>query len=465
MRRRLHIVDPESGEITARLNNPGKLGRIEWSPDGEHLAVVSAADANDPREGRLTVGSVDGGELEDILPEFMGHVNGLAWTDNETIRFLGQQDVQSIVGEIGRRGGTVRMIIPPDDESDRQVPVPDLQTARPVFNNLSLALADGSMAMYGSSPENPHEVYYLPPGESEPVRLTVSNPWLEEKRLANQEVIEYEARDGLKLQGILIRPLDEEPDKRYPLIMQVHGGPESHRPNSWLTWYSSPGQVFAARGFAVFYPNYRGSTGRGVEFSKTSQGDPAGGEFDDLVDAIDYLVEIGLVDRSRVGVTGGSYGGYASGWCATYLSEHFAASVMFVGLSDLVSKIGTTDIPNEMIEVHYLMEPWDNWQFFLERSPINYADKSHTPTLILHGKDDPRVHVGQSKELYRHLKMRGHAPVRLVLYPGEEHGNKKAAGRLDYSMRLLRWMEHYLVGPGGEPPPYELEYEKATGDG
>ena len=159
-----------------------------------------------------------------------------------------------------------------------------------------------------------------------------------------------------------------------------------------------------------------------------------------------------------MGITGGSYGGYASAWGATYYSDRFAASVMAVGLSDLVSKIGTTDIPNEMLSVHWLENPWDNWQYFLERSPVYYAGQSHTPTLILHGKSDTRVNPGQSRELYRHLKLRGHAPVRLVLYEGEGHGNRRAASRLDFCLRQMRWLEHYLKGPGGDPPPYDIEY-------
>ncbi|HUU44236.1 MAG TPA: S9 family peptidase, partial [Acidobacteriota bacterium] len=460
MRRKIHIVDAVAGSIQTRFETPGKLGAVAWSPDGRHLAVIAGANPNDPREGRLTVGAVDGTELTDILPDFKGHVRCMTWTDNETIRFLGDQGVESFVGEIGRSGGTVRMIVPPESESDRPVPVPDLSTGRPVMSSVSWSVANGATALGGESPLVPPEVYYLPADASEPVQLTVSNPWLTERRLAVQEVVEYEARDGLKIQGILIRPLDEEPGKRYPLIVQVHGGPESHYRNGWMTWYSALGQVFAARGFAVFYPNYRTGTGRGVEFSMLGFGDPAGKEFDDIVDGVDHLVKIGLVDRDRVGVTGGSYGGYASAWCATYYSEHFAASVMLSGVSDQISKIGTTDIPKEMIEVHFRRPPWDDWQFFLERSPIYYADRSRTATLIVHGKDDARVDVGQARELYRHLKMRGKAPVRLVLYPGEKHGNSKAAARLDCSLRLLRWMEHYLVGPGGEPPPYELEYER-----
>ena len=195
-----------------------------------------------------------------------------------------------------------------------------------------------------------------------------------------------------------------------------------------------------------------------MAFSKLDHGDFAGKEFDDLVDGVDHLVSVGLVDKAKVGVTGGSYGGYATAWCSTYHTQHFAAGVMFVGISDCVSKVGTTDISEEMMLVHLRKRLWDDWNFFLERSPIRHVEKAQTPLLILHGKEDPRVHTSQSLELYRHLKVLGQTPVRLVLYPGEGHGNRRAASRFDYTLRMMQWLEHYLQGPGGSPPPYELQY-------
>jgi dipeptidyl aminopeptidase/acylaminoacyl peptidase len=190
----------------------------------------------------------------------------------------------------------------------------------------------------------------------------------------------------------------------------------------------------------------------------------AGAEFDDIIDGVDHLVAIGLADKKRVGITGGSYGGYAAAWGATVYTDRFAASVVFVGVTDLVSKVGTTDIPVEMYRVHYAEKwPWEQWMRVLERSPIFHAGKSKTPTLILHGEKDPRVDPGQGRELYRHLKLRGSAPVRLVTYPGEGHGNRRAASRLDYNLRVMRWMDHYLKGPGGEPPAYPVDPEAALG--
>lgn len=284
---------------------------------------------------------------------------------------------------------------------------------------------------------------------------------MSEIRFAKQETIRWKAGDGVELEGILIYPLDHVSGTRYPMIMSVHGGPESHEPDGWLTTYSRPGQVAAARGMFVFYPNYRGSTGRGSEFAKLGQGDAAGKEFKDLIDGIDALFEKGLVDRNKVGITGGSYGGYASAWGSTYYSHRFAASVMFVGISDNVSKIGTTDIPEEMFLVHHKKRLWDDWNYFLERSPIRYVERNQTPTLILHGKEDPRVHPSQSLELHRHLKTLGKAPVRLVLYEGEGHGNKKAASKFDYNLRMIQWMEHFLLHDNKTAPPLEIDYQAA----
>jgi dipeptidyl aminopeptidase/acylaminoacyl peptidase len=136
---------------------------------------------------------------------------------------------------------------------------------------------------------------------------------------------------------------------------------------------------------------------------------------------------------------------------------------MFVGISDTLSKFGTTDIPREEFLVHARRYPWDDWSLMLERSPIRHVQKGRTPLLIMHGKDDPRVHPSQSLELYRYVKTLGQTPVRLVLYPGEGHGNRRAASRLDYNLRMLQWFEHYLKGPGGAPPPYELEYPEIEG--
>ena len=145
-------------------------------------------------------------------------------------------------------------------------------------------------------------------------------------------------------------------------------------------------------------------------------------------------------------------------WAASALSEHFAAAVAFVGISNQLSKFGTGDIPREMYNVHSRAWPWEDWMWMLERSPVFHADKTRTPLLILGGDKDPRVHPGQSLEMYRHVKLRTSTPVRLVIYPGEVHGNRHTAAQFDYSLRFERWMNHFLKGPGGDAPPYEIDH-------
>ncbi|MCP5515717.1 MAG: S9 family peptidase [Verrucomicrobiales bacterium] len=447
VRQRVRIVDATTGEVLVRVENPGKLGRIGWSRFGYHLAMIAAEDQHDPSAGRLMLVNAGTGAFRDLIPGYEGQVEDFVWTEPDTLVCLASEGVQTVVERLVLQGEETRRerLLGPNG---------------PVLTALAQGGRGRVLAAVGSTPWHPSEVFSWTTDQPHLQRRTDSNPWLAQKRFGVQEVVRHAARDGLELEGVLIRPLADGPGPAdpAPLILTVHGGPESHVQNGWNTSYSRPGQVAAARGFAVFYPNYRGSTGRGVAFSKLGQGDAAGREFDDLVDAVDHLVAKGVADPKRVGVTGGSYGGYATAWCSTKFSDRFAAGVMFVGISDKVSKVGTTDIPDEEYLVHALERPWEDWQFLLERSPIYHAGNAHTPLLILHGKDDPRVNVGQSRELYRHLKLRGRAPVRLVLYPGEGHGNRRAASRHDYQLRMLRWFEHYLKGPGGEAPARDLDY-------
>lgn len=453
MLRKVHLVNVGTGE-SIQLDNPGKMGQLAWSSDGAHVALISGEDKHDPKEGRLWVHGARRGSWKDVLPKFMGHVESIAWKSPNTVIYQASEGVWTTIGtvEIQSSEGGVSF-------KEKKTIVP---AAGPILEKLTASRDGKVLAFTGQSPNHPPEVYVLGPDDKAPRKLTDSNPWLRMMRFAEQEVVRYKARDGLELQGILVRPLDEKKGKSYPMVMTVHGGPEAHVSNGWSTMYHSLGQVGAARGIAVFYPNYRGSTGRGVEFSELGQAKAAKEEFDDLVDAIDHLARTGLVDAKKVGITGGSYGGYATAWGATYYSDRYAAGVMFVGISNNVSKVGTTDIPLEMNLVHHRKWLWEDWDYFVKSSPIYYLERAKTPLLILHGKNDPRVHPSQSLELYRHLKLRGKAPVRLVLYPGEGHGNRRAASKLDYNLRLLQWMEHYLKGPGGAAPPPVIEYGLPT---
>lgn len=434
MKQRISIVETESLTQVGEVKHAGKLGHFAWSPDSRLLAMIAGATINDPIAGRLFVVDAEGGEPQILRPNAALKFDDFAWSGDEQMIFVASEGVNSTLGTIDADGTNLKTI-----DITEGLNIGGIDRA-----------SNGSLVFTASASQFPDEAFVLPTDMSEAQRLTISNPWLADRTLAKQEVIKYEARDGQSLEGILIHPLDKESGKDYPLITIVHGGPESHYDNGWLTSYSNAGQMAATEGYYVFYPNYRGSTGRGVDFAMSSQGDPAGKEFDDIVDGVDYLLENYNIDEDKVGVTGGSYGGYATGWMATKYTDRFAAGVMFVGISDNISKWGTTDIPEELYLVHARKRIWDDYQFFLERSPIYYADQAKTPLLIMAGAEDTRVDPSQSVELYRHIRTRTDTPVRLVLYPGEGHGNRNASARLDYSLRSLGWFNKHLKGEASD---------------
>jgi len=444
MKQRVFVVSSSTRNIIATINNEGKLGQIEWSPDGKWLALRAGQDIHDPIDGRILTVSAEGGKPQKIDVGFKGKYENITWTSANTIHFLASEGTSSVLGTI-RPDGTGKQIIFKSDAHQ--------------ITSFSRA-STGAMSFTANSPQHPTEVFTLAiTRNATPQKRTDNNPWLSEVQLGKQEVITYKTRDGaFDIQGILMYPLNYQAGTAVPLITVVHGGPEAHYTNGWLTAYSIPGQMATAKGYAVFYPNYRGSTGRGTEFTYSSQGDLAGKEFDDIVDGVDYLIERGIADKNRIGVTGGSYGGYASAWMSTYYSDRFAAAVMFVGISNNISKWGTSDIPEELYLVHSRKRIYDSWQWQLERSPIYYVDRSQTPILIMHGADDPRVHPAQSMELYRHLKVRKpELPVRLIYYPGEGHGNRRSASKYDYNLRMLQWFDTYLMTGNAKAPKPGLD--------
>ena len=445
MERQWSVVDAASGEVISTIETPGKIGSAAFSPDASRLAFLAGADRADPTAGTLHIADAATGEFSQIARDAEQHINQIAWRDSDSIIALTAVGTATalvdynINGREERRSSHDGMIVASMDY-DRD---------------------DRELAVVAHAPDHPRELFVASGRTLE--RWTDHNPQLADIAWGEQSVFEYTARDGERIEGVLITPQGEAPEGGWPMIMTVHGGPEAHDANGWSNGYSRLGHIAAGEGMAVFYPNYRGSTGRGERFAKLDHLDPPGEEFWDLVDGIGALSEAGIIDAERVGITGGSYGGFASAWGATVASEHFAASAPFVALTDLISFYGTTEIPIEMVDVHFMQPPWEDWTGYLEYSPTFNAPGSNTPTLILHGEADTRVDPSQSYILYRILKMTSQAPVRLVTYPGEGHGNRNAAAQYDYGLRVMRWMQHYLQGEGGEPPAPELPMGELLG--
>ncbi len=437
MKTRVHIVDANSGDRKALVETGGKIDDFEVSNDGSTLSLIAGVDQHDPAATTLYLVDAATGAFRPVTEGQANAATDTEWTDDGRLAVLMHVGAQSELRYYDA-AGTLTGTVDPGGLILR-----DIETG------------GGKLVAIADAPQHPRELFMLS-GNSF-TRWSNNNEWLADIDLGTQRTFRYTARDGQEVEGVLVEPVGGAPRGGAPTIFNVHGGPEAHISNGWVTSYGGPGQVAAGAGYTVFLPNYRGSTAYGTAFAMQHQNDYAGKEFNDLVDAIQPLADAGLTDKQKVGITGGSYGGYASAWGATALSEHFAASVMFVGISNQISKFGTTDIPNEMFLVHSRKWPWEDWAGMLEVSPIGHVDKAKTPILILHGEEDTRVAPSQSYELYRNIKVRTDTPVRLVLYPGEGHGNRKAAAQYDYNIRMMRWMDTYLKGDGAEMPPPRIE--------
>ncbi len=431
MFKRIHLVDMETGEVTRIMDNPGKLANMAWSPDGTKLAFRGASKLEDSVEGSLFVMDVP---TDKKFEDLRNYVEGMelsvidfAWENDSTLLYASEESVDITLS---------RQVL---DQDERTMVI---EPERVVFNRFQLH--EGLVAFSGNTWEHPNELYTFDIETELLQRHTDHNPWLEDIRLGQQRKMVYNARDDKEIHGVLLYPLDYDETQSYPLITYIHGGPEAAVQNGWSTFYSIWGQIASARGYFVFMPNYRASSGRGVDFTMAGYGDLVGTEYEDVLDGIDHLIDKGYVDRERVGMGGGSYGGYFSAWSATKYTDRFAASVVFVGIGNQISKRNTTDIPWEDYYVHWGYWTHEDWKDVYSRSPVKYAHQSLTPTLVLHGDQDPRVHPSQGLEIYRALKLHGNAPVRLIWYEGEGHGNRRNVHRLDYIVRTMEWFDHYL---------------------
>jgi dipeptidyl aminopeptidase/acylaminoacyl peptidase len=436
MRTQLRIISADGGEAKLLVPTQGKLEHPRWSPDGKWIAWRGAVAMKDPYAGSVFIAPSAGGDAENLTAGYAGTATWLTWLPGSlnTLAFVA----------IERQANVIHTISLSDKKRIA------LFTQPLVYSAASFSSDGKLMALAANTPSHPNELFFGETANKAPKRLTTFNPQLAELSLGEQEVIRWKSVDGWEIEGVLVKPVGYRKGKRYPTILQAHGGPESADLNGWLGSYSRWGQMLAGREFVTLYPNYRGSIGRGPEFAMADHRDMMGKEFDDMLAGIDYLVKEGIADANRVGVGGGSYRGYTGAWGATYGSDRFKAAVAWMGISNNVSKIGLTDIFWESQLVHWDAIMYDNYELFWDRSPIAHIKKANTPTLIIHGKEDPRVPIGQSQELYTALKWKG-VPVEFVTYPREGHGVSEKAHQLDFMNRIAGWFEKYVKGATAKP--------------
>ncbi|MGN6306625.1 MAG: prolyl oligopeptidase family serine peptidase [Mesorhizobium sp.] len=259
------------------------------------------------------------------------------------------------------------------------------------------------------------------------------------------EPVSWKAPDGLEIQGWLVRPSDA--DGPTPLLVDVHGGPISAHRNRWMARTRAVPLV-VARGWSIFFPNPRGSTGRGDAFARAVQGDMGGADADDILSGIDALVDMGIADTRRVAVTGTSYGGFMSAWLPTR-SDRFAAAIPISPVGDWYSQHRTTQIP-EFDALMLESSPWEEGGAYFARSPAFYRQRSKVPTLVMAGGIDKSTPPSQALECH-FAALRSGSPSALATYPNVGHSVRGYPEYIDTAARIVWWLETYVSGPATAP--------------
>ncbi len=305
----------------------------------------------------------------------------------------------------------------------------------------------GGVAYVASSTVDVPELCWLAPAKNPNAKkrsetLTdLNQDWADSYALAPTQLVSWKSTDGLEIEGLLTLPVDAQEGRRLPLIVNLHGGPfgrtvQALSPfTAWQTW--------AAEGYAVLSPNYRGSEGYGNAFSTANQNDLGGGDAADILAGIDEAIREKVADPGKLAVIGSSYGGYLVNWLISK-TKRFHAAVSQFGIFSLATDFSNSQAPRW--ETEYLGgHPWDNPALYAERSPATYVQDIETPVLIMHGDLDPNTFIANSQEMYQALHLLGKT-AEFVHYPREGHGFGEPQHRLDELRRILNWFDTHLNG-------------------
>jgi dipeptidyl aminopeptidase/acylaminoacyl peptidase len=435
----LFILDLES-ETVERVTTALAAERSPaWSPDGKTIAFVTERNPNPA--------------LPDGMPlQRVGNATLMLYdVASKKIKDLGSSDFDLSAGTPVWTADSRRILFSTGARVYRTMFAYDLESKKyvPLTKGKDISFGstnkDGSRATFlMDSSSEPPEVHVSALDFTSPQKLTDTNPQIKDLALGQTEVITWKSDDGLEIEGLLLKPAGFQNGRRYPLLVVVHGGPTGAYVDTFMMSRGDSGQHWAGQGWAVLYPNPRGSTNYGEKFMRANVLDWGGGDYRDIMTGVDAVVERGIADPEKLAVMGWSYGGYMTCWIVSQTGR-FKAAMMGAGLSNLPSMYGTNDIPNYLGAFFNGVLSKETYPLYRERSGVTHVDQVTTPLLILHGGNDQRVPVGQPMEFFRALKDRGKT-VELVFYPREGHGLREYYHRLDRLERQYEWITRHTLG-------------------
>ena len=425
----VYLVDLADKHVKKLLDSGGPNDRPHWSPDGRQIAFTTSG--GDPfyyyTNRRIAIIPASGGESKVLTGKFDEDANLVDWGP-DGIYFSAFQKGAAHLFRVNPTSLAVDRITSADAffESDASF-TPDHRT----------------MAALGAMPNHFSEVFVSSVKDFSPRYLTDMGSQWKDFQLTTREMIEWKSSDGTTIQGVLVKPHDYDPSRKYPLLVVIHGGPTGMDTlvSSADRYY--PVERFAAKGALVLKPNYRGSAGYGEKFRALNVRNLGLGDYADVISGVDYLISKGMVDKDRVGAMGWSEGGYISAFITTY-SDRFRAVSVGAGISDWMTYYVNTDI-HPFTRQYLKATPWDDPTIYQKTSPIYYVGKAKTPTLIQHGDQDKRVPPPNSFELYQALKDRG-VPVKMILYKGFGHPINKPKQQRAVMEHNYDWFAKYIWG-------------------
>ena len=412
---------------------PRQLALPRWSPDGRRIAFLSCVWSDrGVIGGGVFVMPAAGGRPVQLAPRHRGTVSWMEWKrDGRSLLAAGYEEGQAAIHSIELRSGRARRLW--------RAPVQILENH---WSRFSISRDQKRLAVVRSAPHEARDVWRgdLSKTSIRWRKLTDSVPELRKFELGAQEIVSWKSRDGRRVQGVLILPVGYRRGKRVPMIVCPHGGPTSIVSNGFLGG-NPQSQLLAARGYAVFLPNFRGSTGYGLEFAEANVGDLGGGDFEDVESGVDALIERGIANPKRLGYGGWSYGGYMTAWTVTQ-TRRYRAAVAGAAITNWQSFHGNSHLCT-WDAIHNAASPYERGGIYDTNSPMNHVHKVRTPTLLLHGERDRDVTPEQSYQFYRALRDHG-VKTTLVTYPRAGHNPDERKHMLDVRRRVIAWYEKYV---------------------
>ena len=427
----IYRVALDSGEITALTDRFGPAHSPRVSPDGETIAYLGYKDEVQTYQvTKLRVMDRDGTDRRTVETGLNRSVSDVAWDENGEGLYLQYTDEGTIkIAHTGLQGDAVEVA---QDVGGTTI-------GRPYGGGSFSVSNTGRLAFNLADPSRPAELAVTRRGQETRQITDLNDDLLDRRALGQVEEIRYtSSKDGREIHGWVVTPPNFDPDRTYPLMVEIHGGPISnYGPN-----FSAEIQLYAADGYVVFYPNARGSTSYGEEFGNLLYNDFSGGEYQDIMDGVNRLVERDYLTEDSLYVTGGSAGGTSTAWIVGK-TDRFRAAAVQKPVTNWISKTLAADNYYGYHDYRYPGQPWENPMEYWDVSPVSLLGSINTPTIVMVGGADLRTPPWQAKQIYNGLKLRG-VETAYVEIPGASHGIAQRPSQLiTKADHVLAWFDRY----------------------